>query len=173
MTNNNENVQNELTKLKLLLQDKFVFFVTDYEMIENCLVNERKSIHYDQLPEFDKRLDFTLEISYTNLTNSRKVTFRYSDGHNAEKTIVNSISLQISKIDEKIPVTYNIEDYAKRYNFNFRENRFFVKTSFGDSFLKVENYIKLCIEVFSNEELKRILGDNYWINLPIDMSPYK
>lgn len=173
MTDKNKIIENELNELKLFFHDQFSFLVSEYKMIETHSICNRKSIHFDKLHESDRRLDYTLEIIYENPILKRKIVFRYNDGHNADKIIINSMTLQILKTNEKIPETYRIEDYARLLNLDFNENRFFVKKTFEDSLLKAEGYIRSCVDILKNEELKRILCFDYWIKVPIDMSPYK
>lgn len=167
----NQDVLTEMERVKNYFHNKMFSFAQKWNLSEKHHIQSKKSFHHDLLTK--KRMNYSLEISYTNLSHSRQILFRYNDGHNANRLIVNSLSFQIFNLNEKLSKTYDIEDFARFLNREFVATKFFIKQNGDTSFKCAVKYIDECLNLLETETLRNIVCNDDWIQIPLNMSPYK
>lgn len=120
--------------------------------------------------------NFVLEITIENSKKEREIFFSYREGPNSKKTISNHIVLEVkntSKNHSQYRKNFFISDFCELYNLKLSEPSFFETTGKNYSFEKFKKYMDSVKFIIENSDLHRILNGEIWIDVPINMKPYK
>jgi len=121
------------------------------------------------------KIDYLLSIVLENKIGNRKIHFSYYDGLNGEKKECNSFSVLIENTTDKQVKRskFSFEEYLRFRNIDLEIKTFFEKSQFQNSLSLLNQFLTHLENWLKNENLKSIIKGEEWIEIPIDMRPYK
>ena len=167
-------MENEIPQYFELIKEYFLTQLSMFSGKRPPIINNRAlSIHSKN----DNILkNYVLELTIENSVNERKIFFSYSEGPNAKRPLSNHIVFEVENISE-IPFSgrknFFIGDFCEFYNIELPESSFYETTGGGYSIEKFKKYIDSVILIIESTNLKKILKGDIWIDIPINMKPYK
>ncbi|MEN9918209.1 MAG: hypothetical protein RL662_645 [Bacteroidota bacterium] len=153
-------------KILDILRFNVSHFVNRIDFSINLLDKEYLDCHYND------NYSMYIYIRYSNL---KIIQVRFYSGYIGEKpTLINNISLEIINQDKK---DINIKDYCTFRNIPYDKQRYGHSYRVGidprtlDQY--IEEYLSFAKSILELDEMQKILYTDYWIDVPIDYSPYK
>lgn len=120
--------------------------------------------------------NYGLKITIDNQKTKRQLVLNYREGPNAAKTISNHIVFEIKNTLKNSKHSRNnffIGDFCEFYDIELSEPSFYETTGENYSLEKFKKYIDAVKSIIENTNLKDILEGKIWIDIPINMKPYK
>ncbi len=120
--------------------------------------------------------NYGLKITIDNPNTKRKLLLNYREGPNAAKTISNHIVIEIkntSKNSTHLRNNFFIGDFCEFYDIELSEPSFYETTGESYSLEKFKKYTDAVKSIIENTNLKEILEGKIWIDIPVNMKPYK
>lgn len=125
-------------------------------------------VTYDTEEKFNK-----LEVSVSNKSNSKTIIFYYSEGLNIDNEFIRLylFSIETEKKEGIKRNKFYMQDYAQLkglpYN-QFIPAKYYY--NYEEKLVEVFEQVKLILE---DVELSKVLYADEWIEVPIDLEPYK
>ena len=113
------------------------------------------------------------EIILLNTSNNKKINFYYSEGCNItnEKIIIYQFSIETDKTGAIKRNKFYLQDYALFKGLSYNQNIPPKEWEHYDNKLKeLFTLVKLILE---DIELNRVLFNDEWVEIPINLEPYK
>jgi hypothetical protein len=121
---------------------------------------------------------FGLQFYLINTANNKEIEFRFAYNVRLEGNFFNKdfyVRYDNKAINNSVRNSFRLKDYCTFRKIDFPEG---VEQSFhisNEDRLKIHiiKYILFVKDVLATEEMQKILFTDYWVNVPIDFSPYK
>jgi hypothetical protein len=169
-------MQNEIPDYFELIKD---YFLSEFSMLidknrQEIINRILDSIH--SKTENNTSKIFVLEITIENSISKRKIHLSFTEGLNAKGTKSNHITLKIENTSKKFlfdRAYFSIGDFCEFYKIGLSESSFYETTEANYSLEKFKNYIDAVKTIIENSILQQIIEGKIWIDIPINMKPYK
>lgn len=158
--------------IKEFYLSQFHFFSGDNPARVN--IRDWNSIHTKSMET--TLINFVIEIKIDNLYGQREVFLSYYHGYSANVTLCNDIILGIKNTSQNCTQcrkNFFIKDFCDFYNIELLEPSFYETNNEKYSIDRFKKYIKSVKSIIECTNLKDILRGELWVDIPINMKPYK
>ncbi len=155
------------------------YFLTQFSFFSNnnpprVNIRDWNSIHSKNIES--TLINFVIEITIDNLIGQREIFLSYYHGYSANVTLCNDIVFEIkntSKNSTHSRKNFFIGDFCEFYDIELSEPSFYETTGESYSLEKLKKYTDAVKSIIENTNLKEILEGKIWIDIPVNMKPYK
>jgi hypothetical protein len=152
-------------------------YLNDIQILFNTEFRDFLSIFSDETTSSIDKLKetYSLDITAINISTCKKITWSFRHYLNFENDLYNEliISFETFKKEGIKRNSFFLKDYLtyRKIEINFQE--WDHHTSYEEEKERLKVIFRNVFAIIQTEELNRILFTNEWLEVPIDMSPYK
>jgi hypothetical protein len=152
-------------------------YLNDIQILFNTEFREFLSVFSDETTSSIDKLEetYSLEIKAINISTCKKITWSFSHYLNFKNDLYNelTISFETFKKEGIKRNSFFLKDYLTYRKIEINLQEWDHHTSYEEEKERLKVIFRNVLVIIQTEELNRILFTNEWLEVPIDMSPYK